>query len=109
MGRLGWRLRNDSAMGRPRRSKCAKLSGGARTARNESHTSTYTFQRLTSSKRKSPGGKKLALQQHAVHQQGGQNLGLHPGLGRIVVTLGRMTRFQQTLEPFEHQFDLPPP
>jgi hypothetical protein len=70
MGRLARRLRSDNAMQRPRRSRCARLSGGAKTARNESRTSTNTFQRLTSSKRKSPGGKKLSLQKDAVHQQG---------------------------------------
>jgi len=66
-------------------------------------------QRLTSSKRKSQGEKKLALQEDAVHEQGRENLGLHPRLGRVVIALGNVARREQTLEPLEHQFDLPPP
>src|ERR1017187_6211505 len=108
MGRLGRRLRSDNAMQRPRRSKCARLSGGARTARNESRTSTNTFQRVPSSKRLSPGGKKLSLLKATVPQQGAKSLGLHPCVGWVVIALGHVARLEQALEPLEHQFDLPP-
>jgi hypothetical protein len=43
-------------------SSCGNGMGGASTALSASMTSTETLQRLTSSKRKSPGGKKLSLQ-----------------------------------------------
>ena len=48
-------------MERPRFSKCGKGIAGANAFLSASITSTKTPQRLTSSKRKSPGGKKLSL------------------------------------------------
>src|SRR5450432_3273482 len=93
-------------MAGPRRRSSRSGSAGASTRRMQSRVSRKSAQRLAW-EREAPGGKKAGLVHGALDEQGGEDLGLHPGSSGLVVGLGQMTETEQGLEAFEHQLNLP--